>query len=753
MPHPSRRDFVWTSAAGIAAAMAGGRVPVAPRVTATPMPFYGHPEGATTLIRFRVTELAAPAGRLRVYDTGRRLLGTAGVLNTGTELVGELWLALPRSTAVVTELEAPGIRGIHRTSHRLMPPPKWTAYWLAVVDPRELERQPGAMAPVAQAVRSGVLRNAGLVVNPRVKTADDARDHVRFLRQGQDAIRVQRTLGIPVSPVAWVATGVPPVRVLAALAGSGVTALAHPAQDATVEAIRLRDGTALLVVGVPPQAWGAETGMQTNVAAMEQRIGGWLAARSVEDGPVDRTVMLVSDDLESAVQSRANIDEWNRRYAYPRFVIGAPEPRHFPSAPVASVPNTTDPVIPDIPTRNDVARADAERRLQHVLAVFAPLAQALGGSTAGGLDTIAAAIGSAMPGTVVFNPSPFARTDHLPRSDGSYVLATDVPPLGYAYLVDTPDVLRPSPLRDVTPALVADTAGVSLELHAGTGAIASILDAEGTQWVGTGLNEVRGSNLERVQRQELPQVGVRIVLHRTAPMVGAFITTITLYDARPWVDVVNDFDVVSGAAPEVRFHFGAAPAQVMWEVPGGVEARAAPVPAAEHLRWVHFVGAQNVFFRALDAPWFSVGDDGALISHAPSGVSRYRFASDTLPATAAHAARVGWSAEPLVAAPARGGDGPLPRWGSLFQLDQSGAAVVGVTDSDEHGVTLFIQELSGTGRTLSLGGELLQFRSGEVVDFMDRTIPGAASRVRDGVTFPIRGHGFTALRLSGLTVR
>jgi hypothetical protein len=76
-----------------------------------------------------------------------------------------------------------------------------------------------------------------------------------------------------------------------------------------------------------------------------------------------------------------------------------------------------------------------------------------------------------------------------------------------------------------------------------------------------------------------------------------------------------------------------------------------------------------------------------------------------------------------------------------------------VTDSDEHGVTLFIQELSGTGRTLSLGGELLQFRSGEVVDFMDRPIPGAASRVRDGVTFPIRGHGFTALRLSGLTVR
>jgi len=695
---------------------------------------------------------------MRVYDSRRRLLGTAGVLSTGPELLGELWLAMPRTMTVVSELEAPGIRGIHRTSHRLVPPPKWTAYWVAVVDPLELELRLGPMAPLARAIQSSVLREAGLGVNPRASTADDARDHVRFLQQGRDAIRVERTLGIPVSPLAWIAGGegegeVPPTRVLTTLAGSGVSMIAHPAQEATAEIIQLGLGTHLLAVGMPRRAWGAETGVEIDITTMEQRIGGWLTDRSAEDGPVDRTVMLISDDLGSVVRAHSNIDAWNRRYAYPRFVIGAPERRHFSSAPVASVPVASRFEIPGTAERIRLAQADTERRRQHAASVFAPLVRALDASTTRFTTAIAAAIGSAVPGTVVFNPSPFLRTDHVIQPDGQILLARDVPPLGYAYLVDLPDGPRPSPLHGITAPFAAHTDAMSLELNESTGAIVSIIDVEGTQWVGTGLNDVAGSRLDRVQRQELPQVGVRLLIKRWAPSLGAFTTTITLYTSRPWVDIANTTDAASDRTPEFRFDFGGTPSQALWELPGGVESRFAPIPPTKHLRWIHLWGTQNVFFRALDAPWFSVDEGGTLISHAPTGPSRYRFACDTLPATAADAARLGWSAEPLVIMQARGGAGALPRWGSLFQLDQLSAAIVGVTDVGAAKATLLIQELSGANRTLSLGGDLLQFRSAEVVDFLDRPIAGAASGAHGGVTFPIRGHGFAAVRLSGLTIR
>jgi hypothetical protein len=746
--HPSRRDFVAASAASAAAAAWSVGAPAAPRVTAVATPFQSHPDGATVLVRFAATGVDAPAGRLRVYDGGRRLLGTAGMLNTGTELLGELWMPLPRTTTVRSELEAPGVRGVHRTTHRLVPPPRWTAYWLAVVDGAALDAHLDALDPLARTVRAGLLREAGLAVNPLAATADRARDHVAFLQQARIAAHVQRTLGIPVSPLAWSADGVPPVRVLGALVGSGVTAVAYPAAAPAAQIVPLGMAGQILAVGVPAAATADGTRIETQIGAMEMGLGGWLLARSAEPGSSERVVMLVSDDVEAVVQARANVEEWNRRYAYPRIVVGAPAPQHFPSAPVIAAPAPSPSAIPGADARAAARSADETRAAEHSDRLFAALARLVGDADAPAA-AVAGAIGSAVPGTVVFNPTPYLRTEALVDADGRLRMATDVPPLGYAYLPDlrdAPSVPAPEAIAAPFTARAGDT---TVRLDDETGAVASVIDPDGTEWVHDGLNAVAGAVLTRVARQDLPGVGVRLHIDRRLPNGSPFRSVVTVHAGRRWIDVENTF-ADDAPAPDITFRFAAVPTRAAWEVPGGVEERDVPVAGADHLRWVFLRGAQNVFLRAEGAPWFSIGADGTFTSHAPPGRARYRVAADTLPATATDAARVGWSTEPLRVVHASGGDGPLPRWGSLMELDQAGAAIVGVADGDADGVTIFVQELSGTGRTLTLAGGLLRFRTAEVVDFTGRVVPSAAAPVPGGVSFPIRGRGFTAVRLGGL---
>jgi hypothetical protein len=87
-----RRGFVVSVGSGLAAlGPRGAGAQPAVQVTATPTLFHGHPDGATTLVRFEAVGVDAPAGRLRVHDlrTGRQL-GTAGMIRRGDHLTGEL---------------------------------------------------------------------------------------------------------------------------------------------------------------------------------------------------------------------------------------------------------------------------------------------------------------------------------------------------------------------------------------------------------------------------------------------------------------------------------------------------------------------------------------------------------------------------------------------------------------------------------------------------------------------------------------
>src|SRR2546421_11205561 len=88
-----------------------GSLPLVPRhrsfratppivIEATPTALYQQPDGRNNLVRVAVTGLDAPAARARVTDRRGTLVGTAGLLPTGTTgagLAGERWV--PRSRA------------------------------------------------------------------------------------------------------------------------------------------------------------------------------------------------------------------------------------------------------------------------------------------------------------------------------------------------------------------------------------------------------------------------------------------------------------------------------------------------------------------------------------------------------------------------------------------------------------------------------------------------------------------------------
>ena len=131
-----RRSFLGRLAA--ASAVLGQRFwrsgPAAPKpvIEARPSALYQQPDGRQNLVRVTVTGLAAPAARARVTDRHGALVGTAGLLPNpdGTALRGEVWV--PLSSAADYQIDvAVGKEGVGRRRVRLVPPKRWTLYWLA----------------------------------------------------------------------------------------------------------------------------------------------------------------------------------------------------------------------------------------------------------------------------------------------------------------------------------------------------------------------------------------------------------------------------------------------------------------------------------------------------------------------------------------------------------------------------------------------------------------------------------------------
>ena len=200
MPHPDRREFLALLAAGTcvpwfnrqaADLVAPARSAQSPVVTAETTPFYAHPDGQRCLVRFFVTGLDAPAGRMRAFDDQRRQVGTAGVIPLGDgRLYGELWLPIRARSRIRTQLEAPGLGRPLATWHALTPGPRWTIHWLTLLDPEALDRRLSALDPIARSVEIALLRRIGATVNPVPPTLPSAIGDVPFLRLGAESDRV-----------------------------------------------------------------------------------------------------------------------------------------------------------------------------------------------------------------------------------------------------------------------------------------------------------------------------------------------------------------------------------------------------------------------------------------------------------------------------------------------------------------------------------------------------------------------------------
>jgi hypothetical protein len=93
-------------------------------------------------------------------------------------------------------------------------------------------------------------------------------------------------------------------------------------------------------------------------------------------------------------------------------------------------------------------------------------------------------------------------------------------------------------------------------------------------------------------------------------------------------------------------------------------------------------------------------------------------------------------------------DGRLPRHDALLYVDQPGVAIIGIKPADDgNGVVVYVQELMGSSRYVSLGTGLLTFGAARIVDFIERDTGQEAHPVPKGVLVPLAAWGVAAVRL------
>ncbi len=772
----NRRDFLTSLVAASGSAPLFRARRAAPRVEATATVFYAHPAGETTLVRFAVHDADAPAGRLRVFDgRGRDLLGTAGVLGMGGSLFGELWLPLRGETRIVSQLEMPGLARPLRTPHVLDPQPRWTIHWIAVVDPDQLIAHLGGLPDWRRYAGVATLQSLNVFGNPFPpgRSSPDTMDHVTFLRRAHASRRLERDFGIQMGSV-----GVGHARDLRmrasalALNGSGVqhAVLLDDNASSVFGTLRGRDGSAVAAASVPPRS---------SVDALRFPEGGDPMAREVERWLTETPAFIAPSygtTVALAVQTRVDdrlghiaqaVTDWNSRYAFPHITIGTPEnyfgevarvtaPR--PAALMASESAQHHPA----PSTSQIEQVRTDREAQrrsHVQNLVAPL-NALLQSEVSGVGGIAQHLDARLDGTLVLNPSPIPRTDLVAMPDGSEHVATDIPAIGYAYILGRSSS-APEPFVQLGPhSLFGQFLTVRLDPE--TGSMNSLYDrASEREWVRTGtpgLNAVRSATLERVTRLRLPEIGMRLIAERRTE-IGRLTTTITGYESLPWIDITNDYQSESGQDVQYDHHFHVDEPRVTWETPAGFEEATLPMGPVAHLRWLRLQTRDEwqVLFRGIDAPYAACDDNGRVVSLAPTGRTRFRIKLASPYAPPDEPWHFGWSTEPFVvqpvsAASARGTT--LPRFGSLLTVDDPGVAVLGIKQADnEDGAVVYVQELLGVARNVKLAAGLLGFLGARRVDLIERHLDVLDVTAEPAVALPLPAHGVVAVRLIDLFVQ
>ncbi len=746
----------WPHAAGLA-----------PRVEAVSTAFYAHPDGTLNLVRFSVDAVDAPAGRLRVYDGERRLLGTAGVLRRDATLYGELWIPLGRARQIVSELEAPGLRGPLRTAHQLIPHRKWVIHLFSAVHPARAADELQDLPSFRRAAHTALYRTRGVRIDPvPPKRSWDMTDHVPFLETIARRIVRARLLGIPPGTVGATdsITGLSSAHVRA-LAGAGVRAVAVSDGEASFRWLESADGSRLLLVPLQPRATPADLGFLEGLDAMTSRLERWLATHADQPlAPSDQgTAVLVSSDLGAAAGAiHRTVSDWNQRFAFPTIIsndaVALWQDAAQQRGTMIPVVTPAPAVSVDLPTRSEIEAAVAARRQRDVLrseGIFGLLAGVLP-TDSEGLGRIVSRIPALVPGTAVFNQSPFSRSEFVRLADGSERVVTDIPGLGYAYFPDQPSAEQ-SQWEDLTARHEIQGRSLRVRLNTASGAVESLVSlTDGTEWVregSPGLNAFAPSTLQDLSASRLSGTATRLTAVRWSPARGTLRTTLTLYDRIPWLDIHNEGETTGDDPVSVDFHFAIPQPRVTWEVPGGIESSEPPVSRLDHLRWLRIGnGRDSILIAGIDAPPATVSSDGTVVSYGARGPLRYRvglhsdYDSPDIPW------QFGWGTTPMLTAHVEPGNaGELPTFGAVLDVERVGVVVLGIAKSaGPDAAVLYMQELHGIQRDVAVRAGLVRFRWAQQVDLLGREIGSPLEPQNGTVVVPVSGRGVVALQLHGL---
>jgi hypothetical protein len=968
MPSFDRRSFLgWI--ASLPLWRGGGTAsPPPPAVEVRPTALYQQPDGRKNLARITVAGLDAPAARARVTDRRGALVGTAGLLplGPGLALSGEVWVPLSQPTDYQVDVEV-GRDRVARQRVRVTPPKRWTLYWLSSIhtdigytDLQEnalevhrknldaalarlsthpdyrftaecalqvlsyLEnRPPDAGDALVRAVQGGKVGFEALFANMLTGILD----HDTLARLVWPAGRLARERGLTYA-VAQI-TDVPGQTLTfpMMLAASGVKYLASGANpERAVPLLPPPEGSTAYpdvyywegpdgsrVLHWRNHHYGDATryGFDVGAEEMGRRLSDWLLSHPAflsRDWPYDMALLYGADWQDNAPmreQLVANMEEFNRRYMFPRIIPGRAEDffrelerRHGTRIPVrrgdtglywedgaastalelasfrsAQLAARAAEIVALWDTRiggsaqDTGARKEDRRAMWRDLLLFgehtwgadvsvsAPDARQTvaqwaykrrfveSGAAAArqiltdGLLRLGAATNVAR-GRIVFNAANWERTDvarvpggagktfsfggqELPSVDveggDALVIVREVPPLGYLALTEAAREARPATADG--EALDAKTATFAVVLDAASGAIKSLTGADGKERVKpsdwSGLNQlvyVKGgersalwttgdrndlknppqlaitqARLVRTRRERLPAVGVRLVAERALEGFPSILSTVTLYDDLPWVDIENRVlkePTLAKEALYVAFPFAFTKPTVEVEVPLGrmtVERDQQPGSCRDwychaHWVWLHEGADAGVLWSGPDTPLFTLNDinrgawrrsivpDGTLFAYAMNNYWHTNYAarqggqfgcrfriSLLAPGDLAEPVRRGWAAcDPLYVSPAyeTRAPGPLISKDRAVFLADKGVLVVGAKPADDgEGAIVKLLDVSGQARSVGVWPAAYAFKQARRTNLVEMNGDGLTVGGDGKAPVDLPAWGLGALRL------
>ncbi len=738
----SRRSFV-----GSLLAVGGGlRLPkTVDRLTveATPTVFYRH-DNNLSLVRFIVTGTTAPAGRLRIYDRSRRFLGTAGVIRSSGRLYGEFWLPFDGPTSFATDLELPG-RSPFRSNHRLVPKKKWTLHWTTLVSGDELSEN---LTDIA-ADSDFPLDEQEFFLNPAPTNDFGTLLLDQKFRYLSTHAALANGLGIPVGEIAYFVDQHIPPSTPALLAASGVRFAITQSTD-PVHWIEGPDGARLVAIGVGNFGDPRALGFHSNTDAMVSLIERFLDRQTEEN---TTTVLVAGNNLGTDRESVLfRVEEWNGRFAFPRIQVGDAT-EIFSGTNTLSIPTRTlsppESGEPNAARLRDMAgaRADAVDELSTQL-----LASVLLASDFRSEDEFFASLSLPSPGSIVVNATPFVRSDVALRADGGEFIATHVPEVGFAFIAGAKPLSPASSNSEL-----AYDGPLRLRIDSESGAIASLVDSTGNQWIPSGgrWNSVANTRLDEAFRETIPGLGTRFNLKRWSSARGTLRSIITVYDDSRWIDISNECEGVGSSAIEYDFDMNLEAPFIEWDLTATTARGPAPLGRMQHDRFVNIHSdEQAVWYRCLQNSHFSVDADSRLTTFAARNRCDIRLATNSGPFLPDDVHRFGWSADPFKTVEVSGtGSVNIPTFGSFLSTDRGDILIVGVRPAaDGNGIVVYLQDVGGVGGRTQLLGGVLRFGTAQPCDLLERNTGSAEPVINGGASLRVESRAVTAVRLTDLHI-